>query len=315
MNIGAAYDLMKKAFSSGRAAHAYVLVGPPRGSGQALVEKVLQLLFCETGEACGECRGCRRVIEHSHSDLLWVEPEKKSRIISVDQVRNLQARVFQTSFEGGWRSCVIMAADRMGREAANAFLKTLEEPPGKCVFFLLTNSPQSLLPTILSRCQHLSLTGEDERLPEDVEARLVKILSMSGENGTLGAIAQADAVKQLLKDVKSAVEEGEAELAREEVAEQEKSVLEARVGARFRELRTSLVRFIMMWFRDVLMLLCDADDLVYNSDYIDFIRKRAASVSLSEAIKDVEMIEDINRRLERNVNEAAVFSLLFTSLH
>ncbi|MDP6525832.1 MAG: DNA polymerase III subunit [Kiritimatiellia bacterium] len=314
MNITAAYELLKNAFASGRAAHAYILAGPPRGSCQAVTEKVLQLLFCESGEACGECRGCQRVVEHSHSDVLWVEPEKKSRIISIDQVRNLQTRVFQTSFEGGWRSCVIVAADRLGQEAANAFLKTLEEPPERCVFFLLTDSPQSLLPTILSRCQHLRLGGEKEELPDDVEARLVEILSMTGENGSLGALGQADAMKALLKDIKTAVEEGEAELAEEEATAHEKDVLDARVGARFREVRTSLVRFVMLWFRDVLMLLCDADALVYNTRHIEAIRKRAAAVSLSQAMKDLAMIEEMHRRLERNVNDAVVFSLLFTSL-
>lgn len=314
LKITAAYELLKNAFVSGRAAHAYILAGPPRGNCQVLTEKTLQLLFCESGEACGECRSCQRIHDHSHSDVLWVEPEKKSRIISIGQVRNLQSRVFQTSFEGGWRSCVIVAADRLGPEAANAFLKTLEEPPERCVFFLLTDSPQSLLPTILSRCQHLRLGGEKEGLPEDVEARLVEILSVTGENGNLGALGQADAMKALLKDIKSAVEEGEAELAEEEATSQEKDVLDARVGARFREVRTSLVRFIMLWFRDVLMLLCDADGLVYNSHHIGAIRKRAAAVSRSQAIKDLEMIEEMHRRLERNVNDAVVFSLLFTSL-
>ena len=81
-----------------------------------------------------------------------IEPEKKSRVIAVDAVRALNHRIQTSSFAGGWKVAVIKYADRLNDQAANAFLKTLEEPPARTLLLLLTDAPQSLLPTVVSRC-------------------------------------------------------------------------------------------------------------------------------------------------------------------
>ena len=146
MNIDKAFEYLKKGLASGRLAHSYVVTAPPRGDGLLLAERVYQLLFCDDpGRGCGKCKGCRQVSEHTHPDLLWVEPQKKSRIISIDQIRELQKRIRKTSFAGGWKGCVLVGADRMPAPAANAFLKTLEEPPAKSLIFLLTEKGFILL--------------------------------------------------------------------------------------------------------------------------------------------------------------------------
>ena len=85
--------------------------------------------------------------------MLWIEPESKSRRILIAQVRDIQHRIYKTAFAGGWKACVLVGADRMGMEAANAFLKTLEEPPSTVTIVLLTNDYDAVLPTIASRCQ------------------------------------------------------------------------------------------------------------------------------------------------------------------
>ena len=143
MKADAAYNFLKVGFEADRLAQGYIVVGAIRGEAGELVQQVLQLLFCESAEkGCGSCRGCSRASDHTHPDLQWVEPQKKSRAISVEQVRNLEQGVYLTSFEGGWKACVMCGADRMSDQAANAFLKTLDEPPEKTVFFLLTDAPQ-----------------------------------------------------------------------------------------------------------------------------------------------------------------------------
>lgn len=314
MRIEAAYELLANAFAAGRPAHGYLVIAPPRGAGQALTERVLALLFCEAdSKPCGECRGCVRVAEHRHPDLLWIEPQKKSRIISVDEVRDMQSRVYQTSFEGGWRAVVLAGADRLGAPAANAFLKTLEEPPSRCVFFLLTDRPQGLLPTILSRCQRVTVEGVGEMLPDDVRERLVSILAMDSSRSVVASLGQADLLQGLLKGVRDAVEKGETEQAEAEGVE-DAAIIDARTSARFREIRSAVMRFAVVWYRDVVMLLCGQEGVVYNTEHIDILKAHASRVTTRTAMRNVQRVEEMHRRLERNVADRAVYSLGFAGI-
>ena len=315
MTAESAYEMLRGAFTRERPAQAYLLIGPPRTVGRALVERLLKGLYCEGGgqEPCDECRGCRLAGGHSHPDLLWVEPQKKSRRIGVDEIRAVQTRVYETSMEGGWRACVIVGADRLTVEAANAFLKTLEEPPARCVMFLLSNAPEALLPTIQSRCQRLSVEGAEEELSEEHRARLVKILSAGRKNNVLMGLAQADALHGLLAQVKAAIEQEEKEAAAEDPGEDEDTPL-TRASARYREKQAAIMRFVQNWYRDLVMLLCDGDDYVYNTGCLESLQKRAAGLSLAEALEQVRTVESMHRRLERNVSEKPVLGWGFVEL-
>jgi DNA polymerase-3 subunit delta' len=315
MKIQVAYELLQNAFASGRAAHAYLIAAPPRGAGQALADRLLQYLFCEADKKpCGECGGCTRVGGHTHPDVLWMEPQKKSRIISVDEVRTMQSRIYQTSFEGGWKAVVIVGADRLRDAAANAFLKTLEEPPSRSVFLLLTDSPQSLLPTILSRCQSLAVEGEeDDGLQDDVRERLVHILSTDSAGSAVASLAQAGEMMHLLKAVRVAVEEGEAEQADEDGVE-DAAVRDARITARCKEVQAAMMVFAVSWYRDIVMLLCGAEDVVYNVAHAEVLKAHAARITLQDALRNVRHVEEMHRRLERNVQDSAVLGLGFASI-
>lgn len=312
MKTEAALELLIQAFESGRPAQAYLVVGPPRGGASMLAEGVLLHLLC-AGEQkpCGECRACRQVQEHTHPDVLWIEPQKRSRQIGVDEVRSMQSRVYQTSFEGGWRSCVMLGADRLNVSAANAFLKTLEEPPEKCVFFLLTDSPSTLLPTIMSRCQRISLAEAAEGLDPELCERLAEILAPQRLRGPIAALGQADVLVALLKELKTAAEEEVTERASDEDT---KETIQARASALFRERRTAIMQFLLGWYRDQVMLLSEGEELVYNTKYLDVLKQRAGALSMRQALRNVEIIEDMNRRLERNVTESPVLELGFSQL-
>ena len=164
MQLNDTFEMVKRAIESGRPAHGYLIVGPVRGVGMELAMRILQTLFCSApNRPCGACERCRRVTERIESDIHWVFPEKKSRIISAEQIREkLIHEVTQTSLAGGWKVGVLVGADRLNEASANAFLKTLEEPPEKTLFVLLSDAPQQLLPTILSRCQRIDLNAQRE---------------------------------------------------------------------------------------------------------------------------------------------------------
>lgn len=105
----------------------------------------------------------RRMMAGSHGDLWTISPED-GKEIGVDAIRNLNSALNQTPAEGGWRVVIIDGADSLNRNAANALLKRLEEPPVKTLFFLITSLPGRLLPTIRSRCQclHFNSLTDDE---------------------------------------------------------------------------------------------------------------------------------------------------------
>ncbi len=105
-------------------------------------------------DACGICSSCTAALAGAHPNILVVEPDEKG-VLKIDQVRTLQ-KALRYRVESGRRVCVVDGADKMLRAASNVLLKTLEEPPRGSMVILLSSNPDSLLPTILSRCQRIN---------------------------------------------------------------------------------------------------------------------------------------------------------------
>lgn len=314
MNTDEAYQLLAHAWRNGRLAQGYIAVGSPRGEGREFAEKVLTLVFCTAQEApCNRCAACRQVENHSHADALWVEPQKTSRRISIEQIREVQSRIYQTSLAGGWKACVIVSADRLGPQASNAFLKTLEEPPPRCVFLLLTDGPQFLLSTIVSRCQTVLLSAAESVLEGAAREDLVKVLSADLGGGEVATLARAELIDGMLKAFKK---EAAGEVGAQEDADDEEDVtLKARINALYREKRTCLLRSLLLWQRDILLLASGGDaKLVFFSDQLETLRQMAGGVSAAEALQRVRYVEDMNRQLERNLSDGAVLAHGFARL-
>ena len=314
MHADDVFESLKKSAETDRLAQAYLMVGRPREDAAPLVIRILKVLFCEGSGGCGECAACRRVEERVHPDILWVEPQKKSRIISIQQIRDLRARVSQTSFTGTWKSSVLMGADRMSDGAANAFLKTLEEPPGRCVFFLLSDSPQGLLPTILSRCQRLVLSGSEIGLTGEYRTALTEILSSNIGHGVLGALVLSEKVEALLKLMKeaAAAEETEDDASGVDVGT---DAADARINARYREWRLLLMRSVLLWYRDLLVLAGGGEGAVLHfAECGEALTRLARDLTYTDALRKVDAAADMYHRMEQNLPEGSVLSTGFIGL-
>ena len=140
-----------------RMPHALLIHEAPGAGGEWLATWAAQLVLCEKSAAapCGACTACRRVQALQHPDLTWVRPLEDSRQIRIEQVRDLSAELALTSHGGGYKLGVITPADALNRFAANALLKTLEEPPARTLLVLVATQPSRLPPTVVSRCQRL----------------------------------------------------------------------------------------------------------------------------------------------------------------
>jgi len=313
VKVEAACEQLRHAFERDRLAQAYMLVGNPNHAGRDVAERTIQLLHCEEKDRpCGRCSLCKRVSEHTHPDVLWVEPQKKSRAISVEQVRGIQQRIQQTTFAGAWKACVLSGADRLTSQASNAFLKTLEEPAGRCLLLLLTDSPQSMLATILSRCQPIVLQDGGEA-PDAWDRELLEILGAAspGDGDGLGpctaGFAKAELLGALMKRMKDEAMQEVMEAVAAEATDEDTDTINARAGARYREMRSRLVRSLLLWYRDLLLLKHEGDEaLVCFQDHLDMLKDRAARLSTRQAMANVRVVEDLYDRLERNLPEVPV---------
>lgn len=149
---------LKRAAARGRMPHAF-LFGGPEGVGKRLFATTLaQALLCEQHaeavlEPCGECFSCRQVAAGTHPDVLAIARPEDKHELPIDRIRQLCAELARTPMRGVRRVAIVDDADSLSPEAANAFLKTLEEPPPGAVLFLIGTAPELQLDTIRSRCR------------------------------------------------------------------------------------------------------------------------------------------------------------------
>lgn len=144
-----AVSILKRALQQG-ASHAYLFSGPPGvGKSEAAVAFAAGLACADDG--CGECGTCRRVVEGVHPDVEIVAPE--GNLILLEQITDIGLHAAYRPYEARAKVYIILEAESFNAPAANAFLKTLEEPPGHVHFLLVTDRPERLVPTIVSRCQ------------------------------------------------------------------------------------------------------------------------------------------------------------------
>ncbi|MDR7002310.1 DNA polymerase III subunit delta' [Neobacillus niacini] len=150
--------MIKNSIQKHRVAHAYLLEGI-RGTGKKEIALLYtKALFCESlidgYRPCETCKNCKRINHGNHPDVHIVEPDGQS--IKVEQIRNLQVEFSKKGVESLKKVYILVHADKMSVSASNSLLKFLEEPSSQTTAFLLTEQPQKILPTILSRCQVLT---------------------------------------------------------------------------------------------------------------------------------------------------------------
>ncbi|HHW07557.1 MAG TPA: DNA polymerase III subunit delta' [Clostridia bacterium] len=300
---------LRQAVAAGQVHHAYLFYGQEgvgkRTAAQALAA-ALNCLSPDGGNACGRCRACQAVAGGTHPDLYEISPQGKN--IKIDQIRALQEALSFKRWQGNYKVAVIDEADLMTEEAANSLLKMLEEPSGKTCFVLLTSRPQSLLPTIWSRCQRFSFRAVPPELIEQIllqqgispsQAKLFARLSDGSPGQALAKLKddrflparqQAIAFCRKLKEggVKDCFE-----------------VAAALHEAEDEEILTLMAR----WWRDLLVWQASQSErLLVNVDLYDAIRQeRLPAKSLKLALRETEKAR---QRLRYNGNRRLCFEVM-----
>jgi len=206
------------AYAADRMPHALLIHEAPGAGGEWLGLWAARLALCAQRERapCGVCLSCRWVLAGQHPDLTTLRLIEESQQIRIEQVRELSEELSLTSHQGSYKVGVVSPADALNRFAANALLKTLEEPPARTLLVLVATQPSRLPPTILSRCQRIRV-----RAPARSEAvawlqatrgagAWEAVLDVLGEAPMLAAGVDAEALVQTARETAQALEEAAA---------------------------------------------------------------------------------------------------------
>lgn len=298
-----AFDRLREAHASGRLGHAYLITGSI-GSGKAWLAARLASLVI----------GCPAEQALTHPDVHSVQPESKSRRIVIDQIRDLEQSVQRKPLMASGKAVIIYDADRLQPQAANAFLKTLEEPPPGSLILLLSSLPEAILETVLSRCVEVPLLGNRITASTEEEQTILRALDeclvKPAKPGAAEAFRFTRAVQAILAEARERIsEENEALLKAEasrykqaadgsswlkERTEQMKSLTEA---ASLRE-RERVLQIVL----DILSRALRAQH--GHPERETAIQALATKFDPKNLLRRVDAMEKIRRRLAMGVQEA-----------
>jgi DNA polymerase-3 subunit delta' len=318
-------QLLQRSLERNRLAHAYLFAGDSLQELEDMARTLAKAVNCLSPprraannlplDSCDACDNCRRIDHFNHPDVLWVRPESKSRVITIDQIRELMQMVNLKPTAAEFKVGIMVAADRLNLQAANAFLKTLEEPPQKSILILLSTEPQRLLETILSRCLRLSFGGGSARFDADKVAWIAKFseTAAAGTQGLLSHYRLLGLISKKLAEQKGAIEESltaRSPLERYDeldpkMREKLEDELSAAIEAEYRRQRTDLICALQWWLRDVwLHTLAAGGELLSFPDFAGAANTVAGRISSAEAMANLDEVDRLQRHLHSNVQEA-----------
>jgi DNA polymerase-3 subunit delta' len=317
-------SLLQKSLERGRLAHAYLFSGDNLGEMEGVARTLSKTLNCanpvrgENGQpldSCDVCLNCRRIDSGNHPDVQWVRPESKLRVITIDQVRELIQTIVLKPTEADYKVAVIVAADRLNVQAANAFLKTLEEPPPRSVLVLLTTALDQVLETILSRCLRLHFAAEPgAKMDEAGRAWIESVAAAAGTQtkSLLSRYRLLGLITGRLGEVRAATEkelEAASPLNRYPDAEKNtrekwEAELNAAVEAEYRRKRAELILLLQWWARDIWLGSMKGNESLLALPQLEPVtREIARRISKAEARDNLRQLEVLQRQLNTNVQE------------
>jgi len=327
-------QLLQRSLARGRLGHAYLFTGHHLEELESIARTLAKTLNCQKpvktgGEAtdcCDECLSCRKIDQETHADVHWARPESKSRVVTVEQMRDLMREIQLKPAEAEFKVAIIAAADRLNQQAANAFLKTLEEPPAKSVLILLSTDPQRILETILSRCLRLNFSAEGLRPPDAAQTDWLArfgALAAGEQKSLLGRYRLLDVLLQKLGEIRTKVDEAltaRSPLQRyddveKDLRERWEDELAAAIEAEYRRQRADLLLLVQWWLRDVWLHSLAVGGQLVGFPQIAGAEAVAKKISPRQALENLQTLEQTQRLLHTNVQEALALEVGLLKLH
>ena len=307
-----AFDRLRAAHAQGRFAHAYLITGPAGSGTRELAARLASLILGTTDAPL------------AHPDAHILEPESKTRRITIDAIRELERELHLHSFSGGAKVGIVFEADRLVEQAANAFLKTLEEPPAHSHLLLVSSQPDQLLETILSRCIEVPLRALAPPPPTARQTALLALLQTSAASGPAdlaGAFGLVQQFARLLAEAKAEIaDQSEGEWKKEEALykqvgdtkglDDREEYYKARTEARYRAERAGLIEVLEQWFADALRQQ-------HGADALDPPAHAAATAALAartptpQLLRRTAALAELRDHFNRNVQEQLALECAF----
>jgi DNA polymerase-3 subunit delta' len=311
-------EILKRSLEKDRLHHAYLFLGPEGVGKKTTAFSLAMAVQCleSAHDSCGGCNHCVRVQTGNHPDVRLVEPVAGKKEISIQQVRDLEKELSFRPFFGQKKIAILDPASLMNFSSQNAILKTLEEPPGDSLLILISTSTGELLPTLLSRCLHLSFA------PLPVELVANYLISKKGlkqeEAESLAALTMGSLGKALTTDAAETMETrkkwaerlcalGQSNY-REAVA-----VAEELSGAREESLK--FLEWAQGWYRDVLIYrVTGSSQGICNLDMMKKIERQSAVLSSDRILSLLSEAGRAVAKIQRNVNRRMALENLFVDI-
>ncbi|MGI8820568.1 MAG: hypothetical protein ACR2ID_06865 [Chthoniobacterales bacterium] len=312
----AAFGYLQRAHQQGRLAHAYLISG---GSGTGKRRLAAQLANLVNGTKEED------VFAPGSTSVYLAEPESKSRRIVIEQIRGLEHSLQMRAAQGRRKVAIVSDADRLQPQAANAFLKTLEEPPNDSLLLLLSALPEALPDTILSRCITIPLAAQGARDVPAAELELIALLgAAAGAGGVQAAFRLAQGVQGLLRKVREGIQaEYAAALKQEETRyknttdgswlDEREDHFKALTESSYLQRRAQLLEVIFRWWSDVLRASTGIERLEIPAAAAQ-TRACAARLTPPQILERIRRVEDLRDQLGRNIQEALALEVAFLSV-
>jgi DNA polymerase-3 subunit delta' len=313
-----ALEYLSRAHERGRLGHAYLISGPPGSGKRGLASDLSNLVASAKSDD---------VFSSPPPGVFLAEPESKSRRIVIDQVRALEHALQMRSGNGHRKVVIISDADRLQPQAANAFLKTLEEPPNDSLLILLSAMPEVLPDTILSRCVSVPLATDETRTFSEEEEELVRLLGEAASSkgqGIQPAYQLARGFHRLVAQIREAIQaENAAALKRDEARyrnttdgawlDEREDYYKALTESQYVRQRARLVEILFLWWSDVLR----ANTGVGRRELPKAKKQTEALASrlkTPEILRRIRRLEELRDHLGRNIQETLAVEVAFLSV-
>ncbi len=321
-----AVSLLQHSLEAGTLAHAYLFVGPEHVGKMTLAINLAQALNCEAAERpCLECPSCRKIAAGGHADVQVIglarnEDEAEAKLIHIEQIKEIQHSANLPPFEGRRKVFIIETAELLSLDAANRLLKTLEEPPERVTFILLTVNDRLLPITVVSRCQRLELPPlsinaaasalADSFNIEPERARLIAGLSHGCPGWAIAANSNDILLQQRNKELNRQLEIINADY-------EDRFAYAAQLAARFSQNRGAVYEVLDLWldyWRDLMLVKLGCYDMITNVDRKDELVELATSYRLDEIKSFIDAIGSAALQLRQNVNARLALEVLMLDI-